>query len=789
MPTTPRTVCASRPSVEALAHDRLDPSERPGVHHHLESCESCRSAYRRITAGWLPHVRNYTILEQVGKGGFGIVYKAVHHQKQRIEALKVHFGRTPLRAAYFENEVHLIARLEHPNIATLYEANLGGTPPYYTMAYVEGRQLGDYLRASSLSLEGRIRLFQTIVRTIGYAHGQGVIHRDIKPQNILVDAGGVPRIVDFGIGKMLGLTEPIDEIAPHGSPEMPEGPIGTFGYIAPEQMTGGAVDSRADIYALGALLFHCVTGEPAKWATRGDRLAAYLRERQVSRADDLAAIIGRCVETEPARRYQSCTELDRDLENYLSAWTIAARRDRPPGYALARGMAYVLRHHPWAVRAPLMTAAALLLCVVWSGLDLRYFAAGSAGEDVRVIAFADSTLDALRAGAIDAGDGVRAADPRSWRGLDALLLRRLAAAAPRVVVMDYFFRRPNPAQDAALADAMRSVGAPVLIGAAEFDQDGEPRGGVAAIHEAAHAAGCLIGVRPTALPGEYIVPLAVERGGAPPFPGLAIAAYAAWRFPDSRARFAAAAGSIEIRYERRESAAGVSRWRERIDRVPVRDVHQPATAAAAFSSGDRIHRGAVRAAPAGYWDGRVHRYEQVLNASDEQLRGWFEGRAVLIGQMRGEEDRYPLADGQSLYGCQVQALALDSLVAGALPANLSRPQIAARALAACLVGTVLVLALRGLFRSASARVVYAAGPALAIAGLVAAVAIARSSPGRIELESGMLLAGVLTAAGLVLLAEALRERQLQLAPGAHWSTGDPTLSSTLLAETRQVTVG
>ncbi|QOJ14393.1 MAG: protein kinase [Planctomycetia bacterium] len=789
MPTTPRTVCAARPSVEALAHDRLDPAARSGVHHHLESCEACRSAFRRITSGWLPHVRNYTILEQVGKGGFGVVYKAVHHQKQRIEALKVHFGRTPLRAAYFENEVHLIARLQHPNIATLYEANLGGSPPYYTMAFVEGRQLGDHLRASSLSLEGRIHLFRTIVRTIGYAHSQGVIHRDIKPQNIVVDAGGVPRIVDFGIGKMLGLTEPIDELAPHGSPEMPEGPIGTFGYIAPEQMSGGAVDSRADIYALGALLFHCVTGEPAKWATRADRLAAYLRERHVSRADDLAAIIGRCVETDPARRYQTCAELDRDLDNYLSAWTIAARRDRPPGYALARGLAYVLRHHPWAVRAPLMTTAALLLCIVWSGLDLRYYSAGGAGDDVHVIAFADSTVEALRSGAVGAPEGVRADDPRSWRGLDAQLLRRLAVAGPRVVVMDYFFRRPNPEHDGALADAIRDAGAPVLIGAAEFDRDGEPVGGVPALHEAAHAAGCLIGVRPTALPGEYIVPLVVERGGAPPFPGLAVAAYAAWRFPDSRARFAAAAGAIEIRYERRLSADGESRWRDRIDRVPVRDVHQPVSAAAIFSPGDRVYRGAVRAVAPGHWDGRVHRYEQVLAASDDQIRAWFEGRAVLIGQMRGGEDRYQLSDGQSLYGCQVQALALESMIGEALPVNLSRPQIAARALAACVVGTIFVLALRRIIRASAGWVIFAAVPMLACAGLAAAVAIARSSPERIALEAGMLLAGILTAAGFVLLAEALRERQLQLAPGANWSTGDPTLSSTLLAETRQVTAG
>ncbi|RMF72358.1 MAG: hypothetical protein D6744_16935, partial [Planctomycetota bacterium] len=119
--------------VAALARGELRGPAQRDVERHLERHRACREEFRRLTAGRFPQIENYTIVEQIGKGGFGVVYKAIHHDKERIEALKVLFTKTPLMTSYFENEVHLIAKLRHPHIATLYDAHLSSEPLYYTM--------------------------------------------------------------------------------------------------------------------------------------------------------------------------------------------------------------------------------------------------------------------------------------------------------------------------------------------------------------------------------------------------------------------------------------------------------------------------------------------------------------------------------------------------------------------------------------------------------------------------------------------------------------------------------
>jgi hypothetical protein len=173
--------CTQPELVAALARGELPADQRRRVERLLEWSEPCRELFRQLTSGRFPSIPNYTILEQVGQGGFGVVYKAIHHAKQRTEALKVLFGRTPLLTSYFENEVRLISHLQHPHIATLYEAQLATTPPYYTMEFVEGERLNEYLRTHNVSLARRIEIIRTVALAIGYAHDRGVVHRDIKP--------------------------------------------------------------------------------------------------------------------------------------------------------------------------------------------------------------------------------------------------------------------------------------------------------------------------------------------------------------------------------------------------------------------------------------------------------------------------------------------------------------------------------------------------------------------------------------------------------------------------------
>ncbi|NUQ50230.1 MAG: serine/threonine protein kinase, partial [Phycisphaerae bacterium] len=257
-----------RPSVLTLAADAVGRTEttaadeRRRLQRHLETCGPCRRAFRRETLARFPRIRNYTILEELGAGGFGVVYKAVHHEKQRTEAIKVLAGHSRARIAYFENEVHLVGQLSHPNIATLYEAHLTAPPLFYAMEYVEGEQLHAYCRRLRLPLEERLRLMRTVALTIAHAHREGVVHRDLKPQNILIDGEGRPRVVDFGIARRIDESQPLPACAPRGR----EGVVGTLGYIPPEQIAGQAVDGRADIFALGAILREAVTGEPMRYA-------------------------------------------------------------------------------------------------------------------------------------------------------------------------------------------------------------------------------------------------------------------------------------------------------------------------------------------------------------------------------------------------------------------------------------------------------------------------------------------------------------------------------------------
>ena len=303
----------------------------------------------------------YRIVREIGRGGMGIVFEAVraHAEFPKPVALKV----TPewrdagdLRGR-FQNECRFLAALDHPNIARFLDGGSEGGVPYLAMEFVEGRPAGAWLREQERGLRERIELFRKVCAAVEYAHENMIVHRDLKPGNILVDKMGEPKLLDFGIAKLLG---PLD-----GGETATMGPrVWTPDYASPEQVRGGAITARTDVYSLGLILYELLTGERAQTAdtTSAVTLEHSICEREPPPAGsldrrlkgDLETIIAMAMRKEPARRYSSAAALSEDLGRYLSGRPVAAR----PSTVRYRVGKFVRRHRA-GVAAGVLVAASI----------------------------------------------------------------------------------------------------------------------------------------------------------------------------------------------------------------------------------------------------------------------------------------------------------------------------------------------------------------------------------------------------------------------------------------------
>lgn len=207
-----------------------------------------------------PHFPELEILELIGVGGMGAVYKARQPKLDRLVALKIlshDLAEDPAFAERFDREARLLARLSHPNIVAIYDSGTAGPYAFLMMEYVDGVNLRQAMRTGGFTPAEALGLVQEICAALKFAHEEGILHRDIKPENVLLDSRGQVKIADFGIAKLVGQDTP-DELtltrkgAALGSPH----------YMAPEQFeTPGDVDQRADIYSLGVVLYEMLTGE------------------------------------------------------------------------------------------------------------------------------------------------------------------------------------------------------------------------------------------------------------------------------------------------------------------------------------------------------------------------------------------------------------------------------------------------------------------------------------------------------------------------------------------------
>jgi eukaryotic-like serine/threonine-protein kinase len=346
----------------------------------------------RLTPG--KRVGAYEIIEEIAQGGMGAVYRAVRADGQYKQQVALKIVRSELgvevTAARFRNERQILAGLDHPNIARILDG--GATAeglPYFVMEFIDGLPVIEYGDKNKLNIDERLKIFRTVCSAVHYAHQHLVVHRDIKPSNILITADGVPKLVDFGIAKVLD-----SSLLPHNATLTAGFWLMTPEYASPEQLRGEAITTASDVYSLGLVLYELLTGrsphcfrsrapheisravleaEPEKPSAsigRRESLAhaddekttlspeavADLRNDSLERlqrrvSGDLDNIVMKAIRKEPRERYTSVDQLSEDIRRHLEGLPVLARKST----VAYRSRKFILRHKPTVAAAALLS--------------------------------------------------------------------------------------------------------------------------------------------------------------------------------------------------------------------------------------------------------------------------------------------------------------------------------------------------------------------------------------------------------------------------------------------------
>ncbi len=632
----------------------------------------------------------FEIVAEISRGGQGIVYQAVQLATKRKVAIKVllhgHYADRDARRR-FQREIELLAQLRHPNIVSIFHADLTRDGrQFYVMDYVRGLRLDEYLRAQGASIDLIVRLALTVCEAVTYAHAQGIVHRDLKPQNILVDSDGQPHILDFGLARTL--SENVDQQV-----SSTRAVLGTLRYLAPEQAAGdpAAIDARTDIYALGIILFMILTGRmpydtDGTWTEAIHNISHARPPRPSSICkgieDDLDTIVLKCLAKERERRYPSAAALAEDLRAFLAGSTISAKQDSVIDL-LRRHLRQGVARHPVAVQLAIVSVATLFAAWIGEPLFFKWTRASivldrfltdqlvtttpnAALQQVRLIALTDETdIDALARQ--ESLSDVTKNNRRSLRRLHGRLMERLARTGVRAVAFDITFESDTPfdADFARGAMALRDAGADVIVNVTEW-----PLQGLSAAKLSRTIAPHVRWGRPVAgltKESPWHLVLFMQRGLAEPLPSMALTTLAACRHPDAEPAFRIDESNeaVEVLYYKAEPAVPQSRilleQSDHVDLTYLKSV--PAdTPEMGLKAGDRVGYFVLPMPDDHAFAATTTEYSKVFSIKAGELDDLFRGKVIVIGDMHGRTDRHSHPDGRTLPGCYAHAVGIDMML-------------------------------------------------------------------------------------------------------------------------------
>src|SRR5438477_3799862 len=370
------TACLFETGLDLLARPSVAPGDDCAPVENVESSDA--NAALRVKkaprpAKTLANFGDYELLEEIGRGGQGVVYRAHQKSLNRTVALKViglgHWA-TQAHLKRFRLEAEAAASLEHPGIVPIHEVGERDGTCYFSMGFIEGDQLDEIAKSEVMPVRCAAELIAKVARIVHYAHEHHILHRDIKPGNILLDAKGEPHLTDFGLARLVETESTVTRTM-----EV----LGTPSYMAPEQAVGNnaRVTSATDVYGLGAVLYQLLTGqppfaggttyEPIKLLLNTEPRQPRLFNPKIDR--DLSTICLKCLEKDPKRRYPSALALAEDLERWAKHEPIQARR----AGVFTRGKKWVRRNPSIAVMAAMVLALAVPLgVIVWKSEFIRH---------------------------------------------------------------------------------------------------------------------------------------------------------------------------------------------------------------------------------------------------------------------------------------------------------------------------------------------------------------------------------------------------------------------------------